>query len=109
MQFEDIKSQIKTCNFNEVRADKPDFFEAVIQKNNLETLNAGLNSILGSPVWPAQGELPDETRHIVEPFGGIMSGQSLYLKRMDDFQVFAMLWPWGDKEHITIKMGRVAA
>ena len=106
MTFDELKSQIKTCVFDEIRADNNNFFEAVIRKNGLETLTAKLVSIFGPLAWPSENMLSNEMNNIIQNFGGIMPGQSFYFTHIDNFPVFAMLWPWGDKEHITVKVGR---
>jgi hypothetical protein len=35
-----------------------------------------------------------------------MKGQTLYFSDNNGSPVFAMLWPWQDKENITLKLGR---
>ena len=106
MQFNEIKSEIKSCGFDEVRMDNNDFFEAVIQKKNLEALNAKLSSIFGAPAWPSENKLSNEVNKLIQYQGGIMAGQTLYFTHLENSPVFVMLWPWGDKEHITVKIGR---
>ncbi len=106
MRFEELKKEIKSCAFDEVRLDDLDFFEAVIRKNNLETLYAKLNFIFGAPVWPSENKLSEEVQEVIKSHGGIVAGQTLYFTRMENFPVFVMFWPWGDKEHITVKLGR---
>jgi hypothetical protein len=106
MTFDELKAQIKTCGFDEVRVDNDELFEAVIQKKNLEALNAKLVSVFGPTAWPSENKLSNEVHNIIQHHGGIMAGQSLYFTHIDNSPVFAMLWPWGDKEHITLKMGK---
>jgi hypothetical protein len=106
MTFEDLKSQIQSCGFDEVRVNNNDFFEGVIPKKNLEGLNAKLAAIFGPLAWPSENKVSNEMDNIIKNFGGIMPGQSFYFTHIDNFPVFAMLWPWGDKEHITVKIGR---
>lgn len=106
MRFEELKKEVKSCAFDEVRLDNSDFFEAVIQKKNLEILYAKLNSIFGAPAWPSENKLSEEMQSVIKAHGGIMSGQTLYFAMMENFPVFVMFWPWGDKEHVTVKLGR---
>ena len=105
MTFVELKTQLKTCVFDEVRADKDAFFEAVIRKSNLEVLNSQLKGAFGPPAWPSEIKLSEEISKIIQGYGGVMAGQTLYFTNMDSSPVFAMLWPWGDKEHITLKVG----
>ena len=48
MTFNELKADIKTCAFDEVRVDNNELFEAVIQKKNMDPLNAKFNAILVS-------------------------------------------------------------
>jgi hypothetical protein len=42
----------------------------------------------------------------IEDFGGIRDDQVLYFKKDNEYSFFAMLWPWTDEYHITVKIGR---
>ncbi len=106
MKFEDLIKDIKSLEFGELRADNDDFFEGVILKKDLEALNSKLVSFFGAPAWPSSTKLSVGIKMVIDPLGGVMAGQTLYFENIDDFSVFVMLWPWGDKEHITVKAGR---
>lgn len=106
MQFADLKKELNSFRFYELRDDSDDYFEVVIVKKDLEALNSKLVSIFGDPTWPPENKLPKEIKFIIDPHGGVMAGQTLYFKFMEDSPAFVMLWPWGDKEHITVKAGR---
>ncbi len=106
MEFDELINQVKLFSFDEVRVDKEDFFEAVIRKKDLDALNAKLVSIFGVLVWPPEKKLPNEVNDLIKNHGGVMGGQMLYFARLKNSPVFVMLWPWGDKEHITLKIGR---
>jgi hypothetical protein len=106
MKFEDLKKEIKALEFSEVRVDSEDLFEGVILKKDLEALNARLVSFLGAPAWPSANKLSTEIKLVIDPLGGVMAGQTLYFKHAEDSSVFVMLWPWGDKDHITVKAGK---
>jgi len=43
---------------------------------------------------------------MIEEFGGIRPGQTLYFWNEGKDAVFAMLWPWQDGYHTTVKIGR---
>jgi hypothetical protein len=106
MTFDEFKSQVKTCGFEEVRVDTNELFEAVILKKGLDALMAKLTPIFGPPAWPSENKLSNEVGNIIQHYGGIMAGQSLYFTHLDNCPVFVMFWPWGDKEHITVKIGK---
>jgi hypothetical protein len=43
---------------------------------------------------------------VIDDFGGIMAGQTLYFTKQADGVIFAMLWPWQDGIRITLKAGK---
>jgi hypothetical protein len=106
MQFDELKTEIKPISFVVVRADTQDYLEVVILKNNLDGLCAILDRLFGSPIWPPENKIPALAVEAIKKYGGVMSGQTLYFWNQDDFCVFAMLWPWSDGEHITLKCGQ---
>ncbi len=47
----------------------------------------------------------DELNGITKkPYGGIRPDQTLYKKVFDKYVLIAMIWPWGDQQHMTLKM-----
>ncbi len=85
-----------------------EYFEVVLERAGLEEFTQILDAFFGPPAKPF-----DERRRfdgllgeLVESRGGITKEQCLYLRRHDDHYVaFAALWPWGDSETITLKVG----
>jgi len=106
MPFIEIVKEIKTAVFDTIRADSEDYFEGVILKENLGELINRLNGIFGAALWPSKNDLSKEIKGIIEDFGGIMPGQTLYLLRQDNLSIFVMFWPWSDGQHVTIKCGQ---
>jgi len=104
MDFIQLKTQIKNVAFESVRADYEDYFEAVITKEKLDELNLSLERELGVPAWPSKNKLASQVQKAIEEFGGIRAGQTLYWGNQEKISLFAMLWPWQDAEHITLKM-----
>ncbi len=104
MDFNQLKNQVKNVIFESVRADYDDYFEAVITAERLDELNLNLERGFGSPVWPSKTRLASQMQKAIDEFGGIRSGQTLYWGDEEKTSFFAMLWPWQDREHITLKM-----
>jgi hypothetical protein len=104
MDFSAIKKDIKSLSFDSLRTDCDNFFEGVIVKKELEKLNAELKNFLGEPVYPSQGRFTHDVKEIVDKFGGIMPGQTLYYKDSGTNRIIAMLWPWQDGERTTVKI-----
>jgi len=107
MDFETLKSDIKKVTFEAVREDSVDYFEAVLVKKDLAELTSRLNKWFGSPAVPSDKPVPPQAQAVISEFGDIMVGQTLYFWSQGSNAIFAMLWPWGDKDRITLKMGQV--
>ncbi len=101
MQLNEIRKELEGIIFDMVRVDTDDYFEAVIVKSELAKLTLRFNGLFGEPVSPSQ-----EAQEMLKDFGGVWSGQTLYLRKDAKSNVFAMLWPWQDRKHITLKIGR---
>ncbi|MDD5194810.1 MAG: hypothetical protein PHQ96_03930 [Candidatus Omnitrophica bacterium] len=104
MNITEIKKAINNIHFNEVRFDNDVKFEAVLIKSELAVLTVQLASFFGSPLFPSKTKLSKEISQEIEVFGGIMAGQTLYFLSRDGDTIFAMLWPWQDNQHITLKI-----
>ena len=106
MEFTEVIKEVKKVAFEEVRVDKDGYFESVILTKNLAVIVAKLNEIFGSPVWPPENNLSKETLNIIQGYGGIMTGQTLYFYQLNNHFIFIMLWPWSDGQHVTLKCGQ---
>jgi len=105
MQFSEIRSEIEGIVFDTLRIDSGSYFEAVVVKDELPKLTARLQNIFGLPVWPSKNPLLPAAQEIIKDFGGIRLNQPLYIKSDKEDTFFAMLWPWDDGYHITVKIG----
>jgi hypothetical protein len=104
MQFSQIKEGLKDVSFDALRTDCDNYFEAVILKEELTKLTERLANLFGSPAWPSKNRLSFRIQEAIKGFGGIMPGQTLYSLEQGSDAVFAMLWPWQDGKHTTIKI-----
>ena len=102
MRFEQIKKTVKGIGFETAREDNENYLEVVIVKDKLNELLVRLDGLFG----PAQEKPSRQAEEAIRGFGGIMKGQTLYFWHQDSSFIFAMLWPWQDGEHITIKMAQ---
>jgi hypothetical protein len=105
MQFKQLKEEVKALGFNEIRIDADSIFEAVIVKKSLAALTPKLDKFFGAPVWPSQNPLSLQAKEVIKDQGGIWPGQTLYFWYENNISIFAMLWPWSDGQHITLKCG----
>ncbi|MEW6075494.1 MAG: hypothetical protein AB1530_04210 [Candidatus Omnitrophota bacterium] len=109
MDFQEIRNALKGISFKTVRKDLAGEFEAVVIKEESGRLGEKLEKCFGAPVWPAQEKLSSLITGAIEEYGGIMQGQTLYFWHSGSESIFAMLWPWSDGRHITLKLIRKAA
>lgn len=106
MEFNEFKNALKNLTFDTQREDRDDYFEAVIIKEELPRLTGVLNQFFGEAVWQSKGKLTPLMEEAIKDFGGVMPGQTLYFCNEGSVKFFAMLWPWQDNEHITLKTGK---
>ncbi|MFA5356874.1 MAG: hypothetical protein WC301_05675 [Candidatus Omnitrophota bacterium] len=104
MRFDEIKKEISGVAFDTLRADNEDYFEAVIENNKIGELTGSLEKVFGPPAWPSEKPIMPDTQGIIDTFGGIREGQTLYLRNDGKYSFFAMLWPWQDMQHTTVKI-----
>ncbi|MFA5101272.1 MAG: hypothetical protein WC547_10345 [Candidatus Omnitrophota bacterium] len=101
----DLKMQIKAVGFETLRTESDTYFEVVFLKAKLGEYNAVLNGVFGKIAWPSDSPISAEIKAAITQYGSVMAGQTLYAMQEGSHVIFAMLWPWGDREHITLKMG----
>lgn len=104
MDFIKIKNAVRDIHFEEIRLDKETYFEVVITKEELNKLKKILESFFGTAIFPSENKLPSEISQTISPFGAIWPGQTLYYSNDTENTVFAMLWPWQDNQHTTLKI-----
>ena len=104
MDFQQLMQAVKKIQFETVRVSNGGGFEAVITKAHSDELIARLEDYFGLPVGLTQGEIPMPVRQAIDASGGIIAGQKLYYASEKDCFVFAMLWPWQDSLHTTVKI-----
>ncbi|MDD2657950.1 MAG: hypothetical protein PHD04_04885 [Candidatus Pacebacteria bacterium] len=107
MDFESIKNKIKEVRMNLVRIDGDANFEAVVLQGQMGGLTACLEGLFGKPEYPSKNQLSAQIKKAIDPFGGIMPGQTLYYRSQDQQTIFAMLWPWNNGQSTTLKLARV--
>jgi hypothetical protein len=87
---------------------EPEYFEAVIRKEDLGLLLSILRKHLGPAVHEPGKEvkLPMEIQRGVNSWGGLRIEQSFFYKKEDKQVIFAALWPWvSNPNKITLKSG----
>lgn len=106
MQFIQLKEEVKHLAPQAIRTDNDNYFEAVIIKDRLAKLSPLLEEAFDAYIWPSKEKLPLSTLEVINNFGGIRDNQTLYFCYGENYCMFAMLWPWGDGQHVTLKIGQ---
>lgn len=104
MEFNRIKNDVRGIPFDTLRVDCDNLFEAVVAKDEVAKLTERLEGFFGPPAWPSKEKLTFQVRQLIDGYGGIMPGQTLYLRNEGSFSVMAMLWPWQDGIRTTVKI-----
>lgn len=87
----------------EKRAVSDTYYEKVFCNTELAAWEKVLTDLLGVPAKPPKIKPTREDLALTKDHGGITANQTLFRKKLDDATVIAMLWPWGDGEHTTLK------
>jgi hypothetical protein len=104
MKFAELMAQLKKLKFDTVRSDSDDYFEVVFIQDSLSEISQKLEGFFGLPLFPSDTGLTEQVRQEAQKYGGIMAGQTLYFSQQDAAVILAMLWPWSDKRHTTLKI-----
>jgi hypothetical protein len=103
----DILEKGKHLKVDEKRSMREDYAEFVIFVQDLEEWDKVLSGLLGTAVKPIGKKPTPEEQTMTDEYGGIQRDQLLYFQANGDTCLLAMLWPWRDKVHITVKVARI--
>ena len=104
MEFAELKNEVKNIPFDDLRLDCDNNFEVVIVKEELEKLTQRLERFFGLPVFPSKERLSFQVHQLIDGFGGVLPGQTVYFRNQGKESIFSILWPWKDGEHTTVKI-----
>jgi hypothetical protein len=108
----EVVNNIKNSMELDVRTstEEREYFEAVFQNKDLNTLSSLLKDTMGEPLKPPGKNVrfPKHVQKLVDAVGGLRREQSFYLKEGQNGEyTYAALWPWqSDPSKITLKIGR---
>ena len=106
MTFPELVEKLKKFPFDEIRKESDGYFEFVLSVKHLLTLYPIFEIYYGVPFKPA-GIAPSSTaQDVTKVYGGIQTQQTLYYVRRGSISDCAMIWPWNDGTHATVKMAR---
>ncbi len=104
--FSELAGRLKKTKIDECRKTSPGYLELVLSLENLKQVYPALEEYFGPPFKPA-GVVPTKEALLrSEPYGGIEKQQILYYVERDGVSNCAMIWPWQDKTHATVKVAQ---
>jgi hypothetical protein len=59
---------------------------------------------MGPPIKVKGQPVTDKLVQLTEDFGEIFDHQTLFYQEQDDQRALAMIWPWNDRDLITLKV-----
>ena len=111
MTFLELIKSLKKLPFDEIRKEYDGYFEFVISVKHLHTVYPLFEAFYGLPFKPAGTAPNPKAQDVTRNYGGIQTQQTLYYADRGPVSDCAMIWPWNDGLHATIKMaqGKVTA
>ena len=103
----ELIEKILTLNIFDKRVVSEDYDEVVIFNNQIDHINSILQDYFGEPVKAAGAKPTKDDLRATSDFGGLWMDQTLYKKQQQDITEIAMLWPWQDNVHTTLKIARI--
>ncbi len=104
MIWNELTCAVKNAKLKEMRGEKEKYLEVVVATADLKPVTDLFDVYFGMPLKPL-GERPSpEAERYAGPFGGVKSGQILYILQTGNLIQGALLWPWGDGVSVTVKI-----
>lgn len=101
--LEEIVRECAKFDIYEKRAITDKYYELVFHNKDKDELEKTLTGILGAAVKGPKAKPAKQDSLITKNYGGIHNDQTLFKKEFEGGTVIAMLWPWQDGAHITLK------
>ncbi|MBW1859412.1 MAG: hypothetical protein JRI70_04880 [Deltaproteobacteria bacterium] len=102
-----LKEIIERCSMlrvQERRHQDETYGELVFYNEEVDEWHRIFSELLGPAVKPAEMKPTKDMLQLTEDYGGIQTGQTLFMREFDDLTVIAMFWPWQDDTHTTLKI-----
>lgn len=107
MTFPELIKNLKKIPFDEIRKEYEGYFEFVVSVKHLLSLYPLFEGYYGVPFKPAGIAPTPKAMSVTRNYGGIQTQQTLYFaSRPEGVSDCAMIWPWNDGQHATVKMAR---
>jgi len=107
MIISDIIKKFGDLKTEQVRVNSIEYDERVIFGDEIEQWHAVLTECLGDPVKSSGEETSKQEFALTVNFGGLCKNQTLYHRKFEEHSIIAMVWPWNDKIHVTLKIAKI--
>lgn len=107
MKLEDVVRSLNNLEVYEKRSGEQKYYELVFYTRDLKKWVDILSTFFGKPVKPAGMKPEKDHMDVTKNFGWIFDNQILFKATEDKTIRIAMLWPWEDGEHITLKLAEI--
>jgi len=107
--LKEISDRCLELDVAEQRSITDNYCELVFYTKDLDRWNNLLTDIFGQALKPEGAEPTGLDQDLAEEYGGIYANQTLFKKEFGDSVVIAMLWPWQDHLHTTVKIAVLKA
>jgi hypothetical protein len=104
MTINEIFEKLSVLDVKKKRSHEEDYLELVFFKKDIHAWERELKEIMGQALKPFGKKPSGEHGKLAKPYGGIRANQSLYKRNFGKYDVVAMIWPWGNGQHMTLKM-----
>ena len=104
MKLSEIIERFGDLAIHAKRASADDYCELVFHSKDTAQWCKAITGVLGSAVKPSNIKPTKEDLRIADAYGGIQAGQTLFKKDFEGHSIIAMLWPWQDQAHTTLKI-----
>ena len=104
MTLREIIERCKRLGVDEERCKSDKYNELVFYKKDIDEWYKMFADVLGPAVKPVGKKPNREHLLLTKDYGGMWVGQTLFRKEFKDVTVIAMIWPWEDGVHATLKM-----
>ncbi len=105
--MKEIREKFGTLEVYEERCVSDDYDEFVIYNKDLDEWNKIFVGYFGEPTKPAGKRPSSNDLELTREHGGIFLNQTLFKRELDDAFIIAMMWPWQDSVHTTLKIVRI--
>ncbi len=99
-----IIEKCMTLNIYEKRTISDEYCELVYRNEDIEKLTDIFTDILGPVAKPPRCKPTKEDTILTKEYGGIYDNQTLFKGESQEAVIVAMLWPWSDGAHTTLKL-----